>query len=81
MSAVSNLNGTGPADAAHRTDAPVWAFHLALAYAAWVLAAVAWHVNVWEERVITRHPIAAMLIGIAGVVTVAAAIVALVVNA
>ena len=76
MSAISNLDGTGPAAPAHRTDAPVWAFHLATAWTLWAIASALYGLSVWEHRAATRHP--RLVIGF-GLTTVAAAILALVV--
>ena len=78
MSAVSVPNGTNQPAAAHRTDAPVWAFHLATAWLLWAVASALYGVSVWEHRMTTRHP--RLVIGF-GLSTVAAAILALVVFA
>jgi hypothetical protein len=81
MSAVSNLDGTGTEFPAHRTDAPVWAFHLALAWTIWGISTMVLRVNAWEERVIARYPLTTGFAALAGVTIVLAAIIALVVNA
>jgi hypothetical protein len=81
MSAVSTSDVTGPLDAAHRTDAPVWAFHLALAWTVWGISTAVLRVNAWEQRILTRYPLTAAFAALAGVTIVFAAIIALVVNA
>jgi hypothetical protein len=54
MSAVSTSDVTGTALPAHRTDAPVWAFHLALAWIVWGAATAVHKLAAWEDRHATR---------------------------
>jgi len=81
MSAVSTSDVTGTVAAAHRTDAPVWAFHLALAWTLYAVTYAVYAVNVWEHRVVTRHPFTTAVVGLAAAITAWAALIALVVNA
>lgn len=77
MSAVSNLDGTGTLDAAHRTDAPVWAFHLALAWIIWGAATAAHRLAAWEDRHATRTGVLAA-VTFTAIAVIAAAITGLV---